>query len=47
MVGHDHEGVDLIAAFGAVFVEKIQEWCRVRVSSEEAAAVRGDGDEDR
>ena len=43
MVGHEDEGVELVAAFGAVFVHQVEKEIRVRVGLEEAAAIRGDG----
>ena len=43
VVGHEDEGVDLVAAFGAVVVEEVEEEGRVRVGLEEAAAIGGDG----
>jgi hypothetical protein len=43
VVGHEDEGVELVTALGAVFVEDVQEEVRVRVGLEEAAAVRGNG----
>ena len=46
MVGHEDEGVELVAAFGAVFVEEVEQEGRVRVGLKEAAALRGDGGEE-
>jgi len=43
MIGHEDEGVELVAAFGAVFVEKLEEEVGVGVGLEEAAAISGDG----
>lgn len=43
VVGHQDEGVDLIAAFGAVIVEELEEEGGVRVGLEETAAIGGDG----
>ena len=46
MVGHENEGVELVALFGAVVAEELEQEVRVRVSLEEAAAIRGDGGEE-
>lgn len=43
VVGHEDEGVQLIAAFGAVVVEEMEKKVGVRVGLEKAAAIRGDG----
>jgi hypothetical protein len=43
MVGHEDDGVDLVAAFGAVVVEKLEEEVRVGVGLEETATIGGDG----
>src|ERR1039458_5834927 len=43
MVWHEDEGVELVAAFGAVGIEEVQEERRVRVGLEETAALGGDG----
>lgn len=43
VVGHQDEGVDLVAVFGAVFVEKLEEEVGVRVGLEEPSAIGGDG----
>ncbi len=43
VVGHEDEGMELVAAFGSVFVEGLEEEVGVRVGLEEAAAIRGDG----
>lgn len=43
VVGHEDEGVQLIAALGAVVVEKLEEQVDVRVGLKNAAAIRGDG----
>jgi len=43
VVGHEDDGVELVAAFGAVVVEKLEEEVRVSVGLEEASALSGDG----
>jgi len=43
VVGHEHEGVNCIAAPGAVVVHQVEEEICVGVGLEEAAAVGGDG----
>ena len=43
MIGHEDEGVDLVAAFGAVVVEEAQKEVGVCVGLEEAAALGGNG----
>lgn len=43
VVGHENEGVEAIAAFGAVVIEELEEEAGVRVRLEEATALRGYG----
>lgn len=43
MIGHKHEGVELVTLFRAVVAEELEEKVGVGVGLEEAAAVRGDG----
>ncbi len=43
VVGHEDEGVELVAAFGAVVVEELEEEVGVVVDLEEAAAISGNG----
>lgn len=43
VIGHEDEGVELVASFGAVVMEKLDHEVRVRVGLEEAAALCGDG----
>jgi hypothetical protein len=43
VVGNEDEGVELIAAFGAVVVEELEEKVGVVVDLKEAAAISGDG----
>jgi hypothetical protein len=43
VVWHEDEGVESVAAFGAVVVEELEEEVRVSVGLEEAAAIGGDG----
>ena len=43
MIGHKNEGVELIAALGAIVVDDLEESVCVRVSLEDTAAIRGHG----
>jgi hypothetical protein len=43
VVGHEDEGVELVAAFGAVFIHQLEEEVGVGVGLEEAAAIGGNG----
>jgi hypothetical protein len=43
VVGHEGEGVELVATFGAVVVEELEEKVGVVVDLKEAAAIGGDG----
>lgn len=46
VVRHEDESVDLVAASGAIFIEKLEEEVRVRVGLEKAAAIGGDGSDE-
>jgi len=43
VIGHEDECVELVASFGAVVFEQVEEKVRVRVGLKEAAAIRGHG----
>jgi len=43
VIGHEDEGVDRVASFGAIVVEKLKEEVCVDVGLEETATIRGDG----